>query len=295
MLALSQASDVYGISMKFCDRIVWLLSEIIKNSINPLFTHYFFESLALMIKASTKSPETFHVLESKIVPLLFSILQSDQSDLFPYTFQLMSILVESDSRRDFPEYIKSLIPVVMQSVLWSVPCNIPGLVRFLQSCFMKCPENFSTPQSVEALISIFRILVNSKVNDVYGFSLISTLFGILSDELIRKYIRPIIILILSRIQSNKTQRLCSYFMLFICFIITETEVAESAKFIIFNLDQIQPNIYIMLFKSLFIPIISKIQEPSDKKVLVFGITELLLELKNMIGGSPDMSSLWYKI
>lgn len=292
VLGLAQASDVDGMSIKFCDRLVWLLSEIIKNSINPLFTHYFFEALALMIKGSSGSPDTFNLLESKVVPHLFNILQSDQSDLFPYTFQLMSILVESNYRPDFPDYIKSLIPVVMQPALWSVPCNIPGLVRFLQSCFVKNPEIFLNSQAVEALVSIFRILVNSKVNDIHGFSLISALFGILPAELIGKYFRTILLLILSRVQSNKTQKLSSYFMLFLCFVITETKIPDGAKFIITNLEQIQPNIYFMLFKSLFIPIIPRIQEPSDKKILVFGITELLLELKHLIQGPPDAASLW---
>ena len=245
-----------------------------------------------MIKASSGSSETFNLLESRIVPQLFSILQSDQSDLLPYTFQLMAILVESNRSPDFPDYIKSLIPVVMQSALWSVPCNIPGLVRFLQSCFVKNPKMFSNPQAIEAVISIFRILVNSKINDIHGFSLISALFGILPAESIREYMRSILLLILSRIQSNKTQKLSSYFMLFLCFIIAEAKVPDGAKFIIATLEQIQPNIYVMLFKSLFIPIISKIQEPSDKKVLVFGMTELLLELKHLIRGSAEESSLW---
>lgn len=245
-----------------------------------------------MIRASSGSPETFNLLESKIVPQLFTILQSDQSDLFPYTFQLMSILVESNYRPDFPDYVKSLIPVVMQPALWHVPCNIPGLLRFLQSCFVKNPTMFSNPQSIEALLSIFRILLNSKTNDIHGFNLISALFGILPAELIRQYIRPILLLILSRIQSNKTQKLSSYFMLFLCSIIAEAKVPDSSKFVISSLEQIQPNIYVMLFKSLFIPIISKIQEPSDKKVLVFGISELLVELKHLLQGSPDGSSLW---
>ena len=54
-------------------------------------------------------------------------------------------------------------------------------------------------------------------------------------------------------------------MLFLCSIIAEAKVPDSAKFVISSLEQIQPNIYVMLFKSLFIPIISKIQEPSDKR------------------------------
>ena len=292
VLGLAQASDINAISLKFSDRIVWLLSEIIKNPINPHFTHYFFESLALMIRSSSSFPETFNLLESKVVPHLYNILQSDQSDLFPYSFQLMAVIVESNYVNEFPDYTKSLIPVVLQPALWSISCNVPGLIRFLQACFVKNPELFSSPQVVESLISIFRILVNSKLNDIHGFSLISALFGILPRELIERYIRPVLMLILSRIQSNKTQKLSSQFLQFICFLIIESKMPFGAKFAIQSLNQIQPNIYIMLFKSLFIPIITRIQEPSDKKLVILGISEMLMELQGLIQGSPDGSALW---
>lgn len=291
-MGLAQASDIDGISLKFSDRIVWLLSEIIKNPINPHFTHYFFESLALMIRSSASFPNTFNHLEAKVVPHLYSILQSDQSDLFPYSFQLMAIIVESNHRPELSDYIKSLITVVIQPNLWSISCNVPGLVRFLQACFVKSPDLFLTLQVVESLIGIFRILVNSKVNDIHGFNLITALFGILPKEMIEKYTRPVLLLILSRIQSHKTQKLSSYFLQFICFIAIEAKLPHGSKFIIQSLDQIQPNIYVMLFKSLFIPIIAIIQEPSDKKLVIYGISELLQELQGLIQGSPDGSALW---
>lgn len=291
-MGLAQASDINAISLKFSDRIVWLLSEIIKNPINPHFTHYFFESLALMIRSSSSFPETFNLLESKVVPHLYNILQSDQSDLFPYSFQLMAFIVESNSRSEIPDYIKSIIPVILQPTLWSMSSNVPGLVRFLQACIVKNPELFSTPQVVESLISIFRVLINSKLNDVHGFSLISALFGILPSELIERYIRPVLVLILSRIQSHKTQKLSSQFLQFICFLVIESKMPFGAKFVIQSLEQIQPNIYIMLFKSLFVPIITKIQEPSDKKLIILGISELLLELQGLIQGPSDGSALW---
>lgn len=295
VLGLAQPADINNITLKFSDRIVWLLSEIIKNPINPLFNHYFFESLALMIIASSSFPETFNLLEAKIVPHIFAILQSDQSDLFPYAFQLIAAIIDSDSRPEFPDYIKSLIPVILQPTLWTISCNIPGLIRLLQACFIKNPAMFSAPQTIESILSIFRILINSKVNDIHGFTLIISLFGILPSEMIEKYIRPVLLLILARVQSNKTQRLSSYFLLFVCYIVIETRIPNGAEFILRKLEEIQPNIYVMLFKSLFNPILSRIQESSDKKLIIFGVTELLMHLQGLIQGPTDLSALWFSI
>lgn len=292
-MGLAQASDIDGITLKFIDRIIWLLGEIIKNPINPSFAHYFFESLAQMIRASASSTETYNILEVKIVPHIFTILQSEQSDMFPYAFQILALFLDSNYRSEFPDYIKSLIPVVLQPTLWTFSCNVPGLVRFLQSCFAKKAEYFSAPQVIESIINIFRVLVNSKINDVHGFGLISALFVILPSEMIEKYIRPILLLILARIQVHKTQKLSSYFLIFLCYIIMETNIENSPKFIIKSLEQIQPSIYVMLFKSLFIPVIIRIQEPSDKKLIIFGLCGLLEELQVFISSSStDSQALW---
>lgn len=245
-----------------------------------------------MICGSSGSPGTFSELESKIVPQLFAILQSEHTDLFPCAFQVLAVFVEFSPRQDFPDYVISILPAVLQPTLWSTSSNIFSLVRFLQACFVKNPGFFNNPQSIEALISVFRILVNSKSNDFYGFSLISSLFGILNPELVEKYLRPIFILILTRVQSNKTQKLSMYFLLFICYLCVEIKVPQSAGFVIQSLEQIQSKIYLMLFKSLFIPVISRIQEPSDKKLIIFGITDLLMELRDLISGPEDMQMVW---
>jgi exportin-2 (importin alpha re-exporter) len=245
-----------------------------------------------MIVSSSSFPGTFNSLESKVVPHMFQILQADQSDLFPYAFQLLAVIIEFNPRPDFPDYLNSLLPVVLQPALWSTSCNIPGLVRFLQSCFAKNPGFFISSQVIESIISIFRILVNSKINDVHGFNLMASFIGILSADDLSKYIRPVLILILGRIQAHKSQKLGSYFLLFICYIVVESKVSNGASFIIQNLNQIQPNIHFMLFKSLFIPVISRIQEPSDKKLLVFGISQIFIELQSFIQGSSEDISLW---
>lgn len=292
---MASDSDINDICLKFSDRIFWLLSEIIKNPMNPLFTHYFFESLALMIRSSSSFPKTFDLLEIKVVPYLFNIFQSDQSDLFPYAFQLMAVIVDSCYRKEVAEYIKSLLPVLLRPNLWSVPCNIPGLVRFMQSCFSKNPDFFLTTQCIESCINVFRILLNSKLTEIHGFNLITLIFGIMSPELIENYVRQVFVLILARIQVHKTQKLNSYFLLFVCFLIIETKLlCNSSKFVLQIFEQIQPNIYVMLFKSLFIPVISKIQEPSEKKLVGLGITELLVELQYLLreSSNDEKISLW---
>lgn len=293
VLALAQPKDVEELCRKFLDRLVWLLGEVIKNPMNPFFNHFYFESMALMVKASAGFPETFQQLEAKLIPLMFTILQAEQSDLFPYAFQLLALFVEaSPNRAVLPDYVKSLLPVIAQPVLWSISGNIPALTRFLQACIAKSPESFADFQFIESLLSIFRVLVNSKINDVYGFALISALFNVLPAGTVSRYLRPTFMLILSRVQTHKSQKLNSYILLFICGFITESQVPDPAQFLLQTLEQIQPRIYIMLFRSLFLSVIGKIQDSLDKKAVVVGCTEILKLLESMSTSTADDSQFW---
>ncbi len=292
---LAEAKDVGAVAEKFSDRFLWLAGELIKNPMNPLFNHYFFESIALLIKATTSLPEfsnCYSRLESQLVPLLFGILQAEQSDFFPYAFQLFALMTESNPQ--LPEYIKLLLPVLNQPVLWGVPCNTPALVRFLQACLSHPGARELVLSSFEGFIPVFRLLLNSKANEGHAFTLISALFVAAPSAMVQQYLRPLLMLCLTRVQTQKSQRLCSSMLLLFSLLLAEDKI--SAAELIQLLQQIQPCLYVMLMKSLFLPslpIMAKHPDQLDRKCVVFGFGQLLVTLQPvMISNSIEQASLW---
>ena len=294
---LAEGKDVGAVAEKFSDRFLWLAGELIKNPMNPLFNHYFFESIALLLKATAPLPQfsaCYARLESQLVPLLFGILQAEQSDFFPYAFQLFGLLTESNTQ--LPEYIKVLLPALNQPVLWSVPCNTPALVRFLQACLTRPAARELVLASLDGFIAVFRLLLNSKANEGHAFALISTLFLTAPLPTVQQYLRPVLMLCLTRVQAQKSQRLCTSLLLFFSLLLAEEKI--SAEELIQLLQQIQPRLYVMLLKSIFLPslpIIAKHPDQLDRKCVIAGFGRLLLALNPlmmMTTGAIEDSPLW---
>lgn len=294
VISLAPDTDITSVCAKFQDRLIWLLAEIVKNPMNPLFNHYLFESFAVMIKATAASAptSTFAQLESQLVPILFGLLQAEQSDLFPYTFQLFALMTECSPQPALPEYSRSLLPALTQPVLWAVPCNTPALIRFAQAVLTKEGPNSSLYASMEALLGIFRLLLSSKVNEQHAFALLSALFSHAPLAVAQQHLRPALMLILTRVQRDKSQRLCTLILLFTSLLIGEDILGpDSAGYFLGVVEGIQPRLYLMLLKSLFIPSISKVIDPLDKKCVVLGMTRFLLCLKPLMGAEKDTWSL----
>lgn len=293
VISLAPEADISSVCAKFQDRLIWLLGEIVKNPMNPLFNHYLFESFAVMIKAtaSTAPSTTFAQLEGQLVPILFGLLQAEQSDLFPYTFQLFALMTECSSQASsLPQYAQSLLPALTQPLLWAVPCNTPALIRFSQAVLGKEGSNSTLFSSMDALLSIFRLLLGSKVNEPHAFALLSALFSHAPLQIAQQHLRPALMLILTRVQRDKSQRLCSSILLFFSLLVAEESLGpQSADYLLRTLEAIQPRLYLMLLKSLFVPSLSKVIDPQDKRVVVLGMTRFLICLRSLEAGNETWS------
>ncbi|MED6180174.1 hypothetical protein PIB30_007680 [Stylosanthes scabra] len=89
-------ADISAEVARVCiEGLAFILGEVCKNPKNPIFNHYLFESVAILVKrASEKDPSLVSVFEASLFPRLEIILTNDVTEFFPYTFQLLAQLVE---------------------------------------------------------------------------------------------------------------------------------------------------------------------------------------------------------
>jgi len=290
VLELALPADVDKILTKFLDRLLWLFQEIAKSPTNPHFNHFFYECLVLFaIKTSSLSAQ----LEAKIVPVVFSLLQADQSDFYPYAFQILAALVEVQTV--LPDYCRNVLPLISQPVLWTSAGNVPALIRFIQSCSRKDPA--SVYNISNDLMSVVRPLILSKVNDVHGFALLGVLFRVMPEELMETHLRSAFMLCLHRAQAHKTLRFNVAFLSWFSYVIVESSLSESraASIIIAILEQIQGKIYQMLFKSLFLDAMGKISDFTERKLLVVAMSHVLVCLAPMLGSTGEDCAFWFSL
>lgn len=289
VLELALASDVDRILSKFLDRLIWLFQEIAKNPVNPHFNYFFYECLVLFaIKTSLLSQ-----FESKLVPVIFGLLQADQFDFYPYAFQILAALVEAQPA--LPDYCRSILPLISQPVLWSSSENVPALIRLIQACALK--EPIAVSNLTDNFMAIARPLILSNVNDIHGFALLSVLFRIMPEDVMGKHLKNSLMLCLHRAQAHKTARFNVAFLSWFSYVIVETSLPEAraASLIIAVLEQIQGKIYQMIVKSLFLNAMEKHFEPMDKRLIIVAMSEILSCLAPTILASNEDQAFWFRL
>ncbi|KAI5402779.1 hypothetical protein KIW84_050398, partial [Lathyrus oleraceus] len=110
---------------------------------NPIFNHYLFESVAILVKrASERDPSLVSVFETSLFPRLEIILSNDVTEFFPYTFQLLALLVELN-RPPIPPIYMQIFEILLSPDSWKRASNVPALVRLLQVFLQKAQNEIS--------------------------------------------------------------------------------------------------------------------------------------------------------
>lgn len=152
-----------------------LIGLVSVNPSNPLFNHNLFECAAALIKFCGSTPNGATKIDSKLLPVLQTILQTDVTEFIHYVFQLLAVYVEVHPDSCLPSTIQSLVPPVLLPALWSSSENIPALVKFLQTCISKDPAFFVQHNLLPQVLGIFQTLISSKVHDTSAFSLMGSI------------------------------------------------------------------------------------------------------------------------
>jgi len=125
------------------------------------------------------------------------------SEFLPYVFQILSQLLELNTKDAISELYQMLLSPLMTSGLWEpqgerklsslhcfcvvltypLPCsccscgtgNIPPLVRLLCAYLNKAPQLIVSQGKVEGILGIFQKLVSSKATDHEGFAILNSI------------------------------------------------------------------------------------------------------------------------
>jgi CAS/CSE protein involved in chromosome segregation len=95
------------------------------------------------------------------------ICSQDTLEFLPYTFQILSLLLEFRPRGSISAPYLELYPFLLSPVLWSRPGNIHPLVRLLRAFITKSePSQFSATLKLNNVLGVFQKLIASKVRTV---------------------------------------------------------------------------------------------------------------------------------
>ncbi|XP_015789619.1 exportin-2 [Tetranychus urticae] len=268
-------------------RMTQKLTQTAKNPSKPHFNHYLFESLSICIKVGSQAhEESIATFENILFPVFQQILEQDVQEFMPYTFQILSLLLEARKPdTPVPDHYIQLFPALLAPLLWDRPANIHPLVRLLQAYIEKCSRQIVESGKLEALLGVFQKLIASKTNDHEGFYLLQALMENLSGDILAPYWNRVLILLFSRLTSSKTVKFIRSLLIFLSLFAYK----YGAQNLVTLIESIQVNMFIMVIERLYIPEVQKVSGTLERKICAVGMTEIL-KLPVLIEGAAQ--HLW---
>ncbi|GAB4838288.1 hypothetical protein Ancab_027816 [Ancistrocladus abbreviatus] len=265
-----------------------ILDEVCKNPKNPIFNHYLFEAVAVLIRrACERDPTLISAFEAKLFPSLQNILSNDVTEFLPYAFQLLAQLVELN--RQLPPHYMPVFEVLLLPESWKKSANVPALVRLLQAFLQKAPHELNREETLSKVLGIFNRLVQSSSTDEQGFFVLNTIVENLGYDVIAPYMGHIWAALFTRLQNSRTVRFVRCLLIFMSLFL----VKHGSTTLMDSVNAVQPNLFGMILEQFWIPNLKLITGYIELKLTSVASTRLICESPALL--DPAASRLWGKM
>ncbi|KAI9180957.1 hypothetical protein LWI28_009693 [Acer negundo] len=258
-----------------------ILNEVCKNPKNPIFNHYLFESVAVLVRrACQRDPSLISPFEASILPSLQMILQNDVTEFLPYAFQLLAQLVELNRPPIAPNYME-IFKLLLIPESWKRSSNVPALVRLLQAFLQKVPHEISQEGRLAQVLGIFNMLVSSPSSDDQGFYVLNTVIDNLEYGVIAPYVAHIWNALFVRLQNNRTVKFVKNFVIFMSLFL----VKHNSTILVDSMNAVQPAIFRTIVEQFWIPNLKLITGAIEFKLTAVASTRLICESPVLLDAS----------
>jgi exportin-2 (importin alpha re-exporter) len=160
--------------------------------------------------------------------------------------------------------------------------SVPGLVKLLKAFLTRDGKQMVAAGQVASVLGIVQQrLIPSKVNDAYGTELLQAVVQNISPLDLKQYFRPIIINMLTRLQTSKTDKYIYLFTYFLLFTMAIKVDGLTPDYLIGTVEEIQPQLWSQVLNNFVLGQIPKIPH-KDRKVAVVGLTRMLTQSNVMM-------------
>ncbi|XP_054780699.1 exportin-2 [Prosopis cineraria] len=250
-----------------------ILGEVCKNPKNPIFNHYLFESVAILVRRGCeKDLSLVSVFEASLFPRLEIILSNDVTEFFPYTFQLLAQLVESNTPPIPPIYMQIFV-ILLSPETWKRAPNVPALVRLLQAFLQKAPNEVNQEDRLTKVLGIFDTLIQSKATVEQGFYVLNTVIESLDYAVIECYISHIWAALFRELQHRRTVKLIKSLLIFMSLFL----IKHGPSYLVDTMNRVQPGIFTVILNQFWIPNLKLITGTIELKLTAVASTRLICE------------------
>jgi len=208
------------------------------NPSNPRFYYYHFEAIGAVIRYA--APIQSAKLEDAIFEPFMAILQNGVEEFMPYIFQLFAALLEANPSSTLPAKYVALIQPIIQPPLYESKGNVPAVVRLLSTILSRAASTITQNDQLEPILGVFQKLISTKSNETQGFDLVEAVISSFPVSTLQSYFVPMVQLMLTRLQTSKTENFTKCFVRFYHFVSSrDGDLGMGADFFIKVTDSIQ--------------------------------------------------------
>ncbi|KAL0464932.1 UNVERIFIED_CONTAM: Exportin-2 [Sesamum latifolium] len=286
MRVLGVANVSHEVALPCINGLATVLNRVCENPKNPVFNHYLFESVALLIRrACEQDPSIISAFETSLLPSLQLILSRDVSEFFPYAFQLLAQLVDLN-RPPLPGNYMEIFAILLMPESWKKSANVPALVRLLQAFLRKAPHELNQQGRLSSVLGIFNTLVSSPSTDEQGFYVLNTVIENLGYDVIHPYISHIWVALFKRLQYNRTVKFIKSLVIFMSLFL----VKHGPEKLVGSMNAVQPDVFHTILEQFWVPNLKLITGSTELKLTSVASTRLICE-----SVSPLDPKLWGKM
>ncbi|XP_021904521.1 exportin-2 [Carica papaya] len=281
MRVLGVASISSEVAGPCITQLTSVLNRVCSNPKNPIFNHYLFESVALLVRrACQKDISLISAFEGSLFPSLQMILANDVTEFLPYAFQLLAQLVELNRPPLSANYMQIFV-LLLSPDSWKRSSNVPALVRLLQAFLQKAPHELNQEGRLSQVLGIFNMLVSSPSTDEQGFYVLNTVIENLEFNVISPYIRHIWNALFTRLQNHRTVKFQKSLIIFMSLFLVKHGPAN----LIETMNAVQPNIFFVIMEQFWIPNLKLITGTVELKLAAVASTKLICESPALLDAS----------
>ena len=142
---------------------------------------------------------------------------------------------------DIPAAYRELLPFLLTPASWQQKGSVPGLVKLLEAFLARdARQMVATGQYSAVLAVVQQRLIPSKLNDGWGFELLQAVVQHISPADLKQYMRAIMVTLLTRMQTSKTDKYVYHFTHFLLFAMAINVEGLGPDFIAGAVEEIQP-------------------------------------------------------
>ncbi|KAK9910160.1 hypothetical protein M0R45_034134 [Rubus argutus] len=255
-----------------------ILNKACENPKNPVFNHYVFESVAVLVKrACGKDASLISIFETNLFPSIQKILVEDVQEFYPYALQLLAQLVELN-RPPIPQSYMQVFPMLLSPESWRKASNVPALVRLLQAFLQKAPHELNQEGRLRQVLEIFNKLLSARSTDEQGFYVLNTVVESLDFNVIAPYIGQIWSALFTVLQSRQTGKFIKSLLIFMSLFL----VKHGSTNLVDSMNGIQANLFLVIVGQFWISNLRLITGVIETKLTAVASTRLLCESQSLL-------------